>query len=207
MTSVRGAIAGTHPMGEELIQAILDFKYGRADKEPVKTIFQKELKDLIHLQEKLSFPVVSTGSFGIEDLIRPFTRSLESLKSYDELGDLPINRWHFSNTFYRQPSLVSEFPNNATVLLNDTHSLTDENAYSHTYLEGKKAKIILPGPLSLSYLIDTSHDTVYQSQQDLILAAGRYLASEISTLPDQYVEIQFDEPNLVWDRIPRILRT
>ncbi|MHA2172879.1 MAG: hypothetical protein ACXAB7_23705, partial [Candidatus Kariarchaeaceae archaeon] len=126
MTKIRGAISGTYPFGEELILSIMDFKYGRSGKDIVKELFHKELLELINLQEQLGvFPIVSTGSFGIEDLIRPFTRSLSALKSYDQLGDLPINRFHYTNTFFRQPSLVQGLPAEGSVILEDIHTLSD----------------------------------------------------------------------------------
>ncbi len=206
MPKIRGALSGFHPLGEELIQAILDFKYGRAGKDIVKGLFQKELTALIRLQEDLKeFPVLSTGSFGIEDLIRPFTRSLPALHSYEELGDLPINRIHFTNTFYRQPAIKEELPNTASVLISDVHSLSDENSYSHDFLSGKRGRIIIPGPVSFASLI-SKESNPYSKMEDLIEASGDYLAAELLTLPEQYVEIQYDEPSLVWERIPRTLR-
>ncbi|MHA2089965.1 MAG: hypothetical protein ACW98K_03825 [Candidatus Kariarchaeaceae archaeon] len=205
MTKIRGAISGTYPFGEELILSIMDFKYGRSGKDIVKELFHKELLELINLQEQLGvFPIVSTGSFGIEDLIRPFTRSLSALKSYDQLGDLPINRFHYTNTFFRQPSLVQGLPAEGSVILEDIHTLSDGNSYSHEYLSGKQAKIILPGPVTFSSFIDSANQD--QTRADLIEDAGSYLAAEVAKLPSQYVEIQFDEPTLVWDRVPRALR-
>ncbi|MHA2097231.1 MAG: hypothetical protein ACW99A_00985 [Candidatus Kariarchaeaceae archaeon] len=203
MIVVRGALAGTHPFSESLIQSILDFKYGRDKKETVQEKFQKGLTELILLQENLGFPNLSVGSFGIEDLIRPFTRSLSSLKSYQDLGDLPINRWHYTNTFYRQPELVEKFPENAEVVNSDVHSLSDDNSYSHNYVEGKTAKIILPGPYSFVKLVQATNNNVYPSEGETIIAAGEYLAEEVDSLSPNYLEIQFDEPYFVWERVSR----
>ncbi|OLS21700.1 MAG: 5-methyltetrahydropteroyltriglutamate--homocysteine methyltransferase [Candidatus Heimdallarchaeota archaeon LC_2] len=205
MTSIRGAVSGTHPFSELLIQSLLDYKYGRAEKSIVQEKFQIELNDLIRLQENLNFPTISTGSFGIEDLIRPFTRSLSSFKSYHDLGDLPINRWHYTNTFYRKPELVSKFPEIPEVVNSDLHSLSDNNSYSHDYIHNKDSRIILPGPYSLIKLVHTKN-SVYSSLDEAIIAAGEYLAKEVESLPSNYLEIQFDEPYFVWERVSRNLR-
>ena len=122
MTEIRGVLSGTHPFSEQLIQQIIDYKYGRANSSAVKNLFHKELTDLLLLQKEHDFPVTSNGSFGVEDLIRPFTRSLDSVHSYKELNDLPIDRWHYTNTFYRKPELVKKFPDIPNVIKDDIHS-------------------------------------------------------------------------------------
>ena len=205
MVDIRGALSGTHPFGEDLIQSVLDFKYGRADKEPVKQKFQKELQNLIDYQKNLQFPIVSVGSYGIEDLIRPFTKSLESLKSYQVIGDLPIVRYHYTNTFFRQPTLIGQLPDHAVVVKNATHTLSDENAYSHSYLKGNQAKIVLPGPLTFSKFVNFEEGKVYKTQEEFILEASTYLAKEIESLPEQYVEVQLEEPVFIWERVSRDL--
>ncbi|MFV2016586.1 MAG: hypothetical protein ACC656_14245, partial [Candidatus Heimdallarchaeota archaeon] len=205
VVSLRGTVSGTHPFSESLIQSLLDYKYGRANKNVVQEKFQKELNELINLQEKLNFATVSTGSFGIEDLIRPFTRSLSSLRSYEQLGDLPINRWHYTNTFYRQPELINKFPESSEVVNSDLHSLSDDNSYSHKYVKDKNSRIILPGPYSLIKLVNTQNSP-YTSTNENIIAAGEYLATEVESLPSCYEEVQFDEPYFVWERVPRNLR-
>ena len=90
MTKIRAALSGTHSLSEELIGKILDYKYGRDTIQPVQELFHEESAGLVLFQESAGFPVVSSGFLGLEDLIRPFTRSLESFKSYHDLGDLPI---------------------------------------------------------------------------------------------------------------------
>ncbi len=207
LTVIRGALAGTHPLSEPLIQKILDFKYGRDLKNPVLGLFQQDLESLINLQQELGFPLISSGSLGIEDLIRPFTRSLECLnRSYQNLGDLPIVRWHHTNTFYRRPSLVDKFPEDSRVLLEDTNFLSEKSAYSHEALASFPSRIIIPGPVSLVSLVDIDNQKVpYQSKSEIIVAAGAYLAQEIEKLPNHYEEIQLDEPVLSWQRFPRRL--
>ncbi|MHA2233202.1 MAG: hypothetical protein ACXAB4_12020 [Candidatus Hodarchaeales archaeon] len=209
MTAIRGALSGTHPLSEELVKRILDFKYGRDTIEPVREFFQKELAELVSLQESAGFPIASSGSLGLEDLIRPFTRSLDCFQSYEELGDLPIVRWHYTNTFYRKPRLVDKFPNDSSVILKDKHSLSGHSAYSHEALVGKESKIVIPGPVTLVSLIDVgsmdSGASPYSDLSTIIEDAGRFLAQEVSKLPPDYQEIQFDEPVLVWRNTSRQL--
>lgn len=206
MTEIRGVISGTHPFSEQLIQQILDYKYGRADKSAVKNLFHKELTDLLSLQKENGFPITSNGSYGVEDLIRPFTRSLESVHSYKELGDLPIDRWHYTNTFYRKPELVNKFPDIPNVIKDDIHSLTDERTFSDkNYTDS--SRVILPGPYTLIKLIKFNNKQIYPSIEDAVIAAGEYLSREIGDLPDNVVEIQFDDPYLVWERVLRNTRS
>lgn len=209
MTAIRGAISGTHPLSEELVRRILDFKYGRDTIEPVREFFQKELAELVSLQESAGFPIISSGSLGLEDLIRPFTRSLGCFQSYEELGDLPIVRWHYTNTFYRKPRLVDKFSSDSSVILKDRHSLSGHSAYSHEALVGKASRIVIPGPVTLVSLIDAgfldSTTPPYSDLSTLVEDAGRFLAQEVSKLPPDYKEIQFDEPVLVWKNVSRQL--
>lgn len=206
MTEIRGVLSGTHPFSERLIQQILDYKYGRADKSAVKDLFHKELIDLISLQKDNNFSITSNGSYGVEDLIRPFTRTLDSVHSYKELGDLPIDRWHYTNTFYRKPELVKKFPDIPNVIKDDIHSLTDERTFSDKYYTDS-SKVILPGPYTLIKLIKLGGPQIYSSIEDATIAAGEYLSKEIGDLPDNVVEIQFDDPYLVWERVLRNTRS
>ena len=206
MTEIRGVLSGTHPFSEQLIQQIIDYKYGRADRSAVKNLFHKELTDLLLLQKEYDFPVTSNGSFGVEDLIRPFTRSLDSVHSYKELDDLPIDRWHYTNTFYRKPELVKKFPDIPNVIKDDIHSLTEERTFSKkNYTDS--SRVILPGPYTLIKLIKINSNQIYPSIGDAVIAAGQYLSKEIRDLPDNVIEIQFDEPYLVWERVLRNVRS
>ncbi|MHA1969793.1 MAG: hypothetical protein ACW964_18615, partial [Candidatus Hodarchaeales archaeon] len=202
MLSIKGVISGTHPLSEKLIHHLLDFKYGRNTRKPVEDQLAQDLNEFITLQESLGFPIVSTGSMGLEDLIRPFTRSLQCLKSYQNIGDIPIVRWHYTNTFYRRPTLVDRFPEDSNVLLEDQHSLLGFSSYLHEFLKNRNSRIVLPGPFTLVSLIDVKK-LVYSSYEELIVDAGRFLAQEIAKLPPNYQEVQFDEPILVWQKIPR----
>ena len=201
-------MSGTHPLSEDLIRKILDFKYGRDLKNPVIELFQKDLDNLISLQKSLDFPVLSSGSLGIEDLIRPFTRSLDCLKqSYENIGDLPIVRWHYTNTFYRQPKLMDKFPEDSRVLLDDVNTLSEKSAYSHETLENARSRIVIPGPISLVTLIDINHSkSPYTSLDEAFEDAGMFLAQEVEKLPGFYEELQLDEPVFVWNRFPRRFR-
>ncbi|MFW9994331.1 MAG: hypothetical protein ACFFD4_19970 [Candidatus Odinarchaeota archaeon] len=209
MSVIRGALSGTHPLSEELIGKILDYKYNRDTIEPVQQNFLKELNDLISIQQSAEFPVLSSGSLGIEDLIRPFTRCLKCLKSYHEIGDLPLVRWHYTNTFYRKPRLIARFPEESDVILTDRNALTGISSYSHEALENKVSRIVIPGPVSLVSLIDNGYagtgSPFYSDINDMIEDAGRFLSQEVAKLPVNYEEIQFDEPALVWKKIPRRL--
>jgi methionine synthase II (cobalamin-independent) len=208
--NIRGAVSGTHPLSEELIHRLLDWKYGRNTKKPVEERLSQELNTFIDLQENIGFPIISTGSMGLEDLIRPFTRGLKCLKSYQNIGDIPIVRWHYTNTFYRKPTLVERFPEDSNVILKDQHSLLNASSYFHEYVKEKESRIILPGPFTFVSLIEVKLDekdtkVLYPSFEELIEDAGRFLAQEIAKLPRNYREIQFDEPILVWQKIPRNL--
>ena len=210
MTELRSVISGTHPLSEEVIQKILDYKYGRDLKQSAQQKFEADLQALISLQEELGFSVFSSGSLGLEDIIRPFTRSLPALKSYENLGDLPIVRWHYTNTFYRRPTLIERFPEESRVLLEDRHSISEKSSYSHEMLREKKSRIVLPGPITLSLLIDSSYafkQGVYKDYPELFVDAGRFLSQEVEKLPPNYVELQFDEPLLVWQRFSRRYRS
>ncbi len=205
MMIVRGALSGTYPYSEEIILKIFDFKYGRDGIEPVKNLFEKELKELVARQIANSFPIISAGNLGIEDLIRPFTQELDCLHSFKNIGDLPINRWHYTNTFYRQPTLIAKFPKDSQVLLNGKHRWGESYSHLYSLIQKNDARTIVSGPYSLVMLINRD-STIYEKTEDAIIDAGVMIAQEIASLPNNITEIQLDEPKFVWDSIPRGLR-
>jgi methionine synthase II (cobalamin-independent) len=205
MTQIYGAISGIHPFSDEAIRKILDYKYKRVDISIVHNLFQSEFKQLEKLQQSLGFPYRSSGLFGLEDLIRPFTRNLETFHQ-NEVADLPIVRYHYTNTFYREPVLVKKLPNQASVLVSDYNDLVNDNSYQHNLLANESARIILPGPISFISMISKNNNEVYRSDSELIEQTGEYLAKEIESLPPNYEQIQLDEPHAVWNRVNRTLR-
>ncbi len=205
MTIVRGSLSGTYPYSEEIIRKIFDFKYGRDSIEPVKVLFEKELNELVARQNANGFPIVSTGNLGIEDLIRPFTQELDCLRSFKNLGDLPINRWHYTNTFYRQPTLVAKFPRDSQVLLNGKHRWVESYSQLYSVTQNFDTRGIVSGPYSLVTLVNRE-STIYNNAEDAIIDAGDMIAHEIASLSDNIIEIQLDEPMFVWESLPRELR-
>jgi len=205
MSAVQGTVTGTHPLGEPLIQSILDYKYGRAGNQPVIEKFDLELSSFINLQEALGFTHLSSGNLGIEDLIRPFTRSLSALKSYEQLGDLPITRFHYTNTFFRQPTVVEKLAEVDNVFLRDINTITHKNSYSLDAIAGKPGKFITVGPYSFAKMVRLEDQSPYADLSDLILDAAVLLANELNQL-DNISLIQLDDPYLVWERVPRSLR-
>ncbi|MFX0094527.1 MAG: hypothetical protein ACFFBD_22520, partial [Candidatus Hodarchaeota archaeon] len=193
-----------------LIRKILDYKYGRDTLEPVQDLFKHETDQLILLQESTHFSVVSSGFLGLEDLIRPFTRSLECFKSYTNIENLPVVRWYHTNTFYRRPKLIDRFPKASRVILDAKHSLSGGSAYSHEAVKDKPSRLVIPGPITLVSLVDVEilgkKNSPYPELNNLLEDSGRFLAQELSKLPSNYKEIQLDEPILVWKKISRRLR-
>lgn len=205
MTNVRGSLVGSFPFSELLVQKVLDYKYGRSAVGPVQEQFNTELTDLITLQEESLFPVVTTGSFGVEDLLRPFTTTLETFtNSYQKIGDVPVTRWHNTNTFYRRPRLTQPLPEDPHVITQALHTLSGKSSYSHDAVEGKRKRLILPGPYTFASLVDLPlgrADSPYDSFESWLEQVGYYLGKELATAGG-YEEVQLDEPALVWRRVP-----
>jgi methionine synthase II (cobalamin-independent) len=207
MTKVRAALSGTYPFSEKLIQKIFDYKYGRDTIEPVKELFKQEVSDLISHQILNKYPIVSTGNLGIKDLIRPFTQELDCLHSYENIGDLPITRWHYTNTFYRQPTLLGIFPFDSKALTEGKHPWVNTYGDLYSFVENYPARAIIPGPFSLVSLLNigevNNSSPHYSSMQKAILDAAEMIAHEISVFPSNIAEIQLDEPLFVWKSLPR----
>jgi len=195
---IRGIVAGQHPLSEDLTLTILDWKYGRKPLSQVTQGLLDDVSSFVKLQHELGLSMTS-AQMGIQDILRPF---VTHYGCYSKTGG--VSRWHTTNTFYRRYTLNEGLYNGAreTATSNARHPLApDENAFLHYHTHGCAGRIVLPGPYTWSKMTDVKPKT-YMDEGDYICDIGRMLANEIGYLPERYMEIQIDDPWLVWEHVP-----
>jgi methionine synthase II (cobalamin-independent) len=201
MMQVLSCLTGIHPFSEGIIQAIFDYKYGRASLEPVKREFESDLTALVQLQQQLDFGLATTGNLGWGDLFRPFTEHMEGIRPFKSVSDLPVARYPLTNTFYRQPAIEGQLTSSKAFL---TESAKDpflgEPLALYRFLPPKIKNIgwsmILPGPYYFQYCAAGDY-----SPEECIWDFADVLITEIKSLEDVgFSHILLDESPLTWQQ-------
>lgn len=201
MMQLLGCLTGIHPFSEGTIQAIFDYKYGRASLEPVKREFENDLTALIKLQLQLDFGLVTTGNLGWGDLFRPFAEHMEGVRPFKSVSDLPVARYPLTNTFYRQPAIEGQIASSKPFLTEKAKDpLLGETLTLHRFLppelKNKGWSVILPGPYYFQYCA-----TGEFSPQECIWDFADVLITEIKSLENVgFSHILLDESPLTWQQ-------
>jgi 5-methyltetrahydropteroyltriglutamate--homocysteine methyltransferase len=94
---VQAFIPGIYPRSEELVQATRDLDRGRTTPEAVDTQVDRDLAQLVAVQQKAGLDLLADGMLRWQDLFRPLIEASRGL----EPG--PLTRFLDTNTFYRAP--------------------------------------------------------------------------------------------------------
>jgi len=95
---------GIHPRSEALVQATRDLDRGRTSAEAVDEQFQRDLDELVRVQQEAGLDLLADGMLRWQDLFRPLLEASEGL----EPG--PLTRFLDTNSFYRAPTASSGEP-------------------------------------------------------------------------------------------------
>jgi 5-methyltetrahydropteroyltriglutamate--homocysteine methyltransferase len=95
---------GIYPRSEALVQATRDLDRGRTTQEAVDEQAQRDLDELVAVQQQAGLDLLTDGMLRWQDLFRPLLEAGEGL----ERGAL--TRFLDTNTFYRAPSASNAAP-------------------------------------------------------------------------------------------------
>jgi 5-methyltetrahydropteroyltriglutamate--homocysteine methyltransferase len=93
--TLRAFAPGIYPRSEALVQATRDHDRGRATEAEVAEQFERDLRELVAVQEQAGLDLLSDGMLRWQDLFRPLAEAAEGLDAR------PLTRFLDTNTFYR----------------------------------------------------------------------------------------------------------
>jgi methionine synthase II (cobalamin-independent) len=177
------ALTGIHPRSEKTTQATQDWERQRIDSAALNRQFEDDVRDLIGLQESLSFDYVSDGQLTTawQDLLTPIVRGATGVRKG------PLVRWFNTNTFYYVPIIEGPIS-------------VDRVRMAKTLIAGPigraRSKVVLADPLTF---VECSEDRNYGSREALIFAyCDCVLAPVLRGLESAGVSyVQFSAPSLV----------
>jgi 5-methyltetrahydropteroyltriglutamate--homocysteine methyltransferase len=86
---------GVYPRSETLVQATRDLDRGRTTPEAVDEQVERDVRELVSVQERAGLALLSDGLLRWQDLFRPLAERSEGL------GARPLTRFLDTNTFFR----------------------------------------------------------------------------------------------------------
>jgi 5-methyltetrahydropteroyltriglutamate--homocysteine methyltransferase len=101
---VQAFIPGLYPRSEALVQATRDLDRGRTTPEAVDEQVERDLAELISVQQQAGLELLADGMLRWQDVFRPLVEASDGI----ELGAL--TRFLDTNTFYRAPSAENGTP-------------------------------------------------------------------------------------------------
>ena len=162
---VRTGLTGPFPRPEPLVRATRDLDRGRTTPEAVAELLARGEEEVAALERRLGFDSVSGGYLAWPDLFRPFAETWEGFT----VG--PLTRWLETNTFYRQPILLSP-PSRAP-------GAVAARLPGPVRADPPSGRAILPGPYTLVSALDNRSG---ETDEALVHRLGRLLADEVREL-------------------------
>ena len=168
---------GIYPRSEELVQATRDLDRGRTTPEAVDAQVERDLEELVSVQQAAGLDLLTDGMLRWQDLFRPLVEGADGL----ETGAL--TRFLDTNTFYRAPEATSAEPRLTAPL---------DKRYVAP-VPGPRL-VTLPSPSALARGTDVSPRAMAEGvlkpaieglEADLVVLAEPFLARE----PDPDVEV------------------
>ena len=95
---------GIYPRSERLVQATRDLDRGRTSEEAVDEQVERDLAELVAVQQEAGLDLLTDGMLRWQDLFRPV------LEASDGLETGPLTRFLDTNTFYRAPHATTAMP-------------------------------------------------------------------------------------------------
>ena len=97
-------VTGIYPRSEQLVQATRDLDRGRTTEDAVDEQVERDLAELVSVQQAAGLDLLSDGMLGWQDLFRPL------LEATDGLETGALTRFLDTNTFYRAPHATTAMP-------------------------------------------------------------------------------------------------
>jgi 5-methyltetrahydropteroyltriglutamate--homocysteine methyltransferase len=101
---------GIYPRSEQLVQGTRDLDRGRTSEEAVDEQVERDLAELVSVQQQADLDLLADGMLRWQDLFRPL------LEASDGLETGALTRFLDTNTFYRAPHATSATPKLAAPL-------------------------------------------------------------------------------------------
>ena len=168
---------GIYPRSEQLVQATRDLDRGRTSQESVDEQVERDLAELVSVQQHAGLDLLADGMLRWQDLFRPVLEASEGL----ETGAL--TRFLDTNTFYRAPHATTATPKLATPL--------DQRHVAP--LPGPRL-VTLPSPFALSQGTGVPAHTIAENvlkplvealDADLVVLAEPFFGREETTSPSE----------------------
>jgi 5-methyltetrahydropteroyltriglutamate--homocysteine methyltransferase len=97
-------VPGLYARSEDLVQATRDLDRGRTTQEAVDEQVERDLAELVSVQQAAGLDLLADGMLRWQDVFRPFVEAADGL----ETGAL--TRFLDTNTFYRAPAATTDAP-------------------------------------------------------------------------------------------------
>jgi 5-methyltetrahydropteroyltriglutamate--homocysteine methyltransferase len=97
-------VPGLYARSEALVQATRDLDRGRTTPEAVDEQIERDLAELVSVQQAAGLELLADGMLRWQDVFRPLVEAADGL----ETG--PLTRFLDTNTFYRAPSALTDTP-------------------------------------------------------------------------------------------------
>src|SRR5437016_9593277 len=130
---MKAFVPGIYPRSEQLVQATRDLDRGRTPEQAVDEQVERDLAELVSVQQQAGLDLLTDGMLRWQDLFRPILEASEGV----ETGAL--TRFLDTNTFYRAPHATTATPKLSAAL--------DERYVAP--LPGPRL-VTLPSPFALS---------------------------------------------------------
>src|SRR5438034_8005621 len=101
---MKAFVPGVYPRSERLVQATRDLDRARTSQEAVDEQVERDLAELVSVQQQAGLDLLTDGMLRSQDLFRPLLEASEGL----ETGAL--TRFLDTNTFYRAPHATTAMP-------------------------------------------------------------------------------------------------
>ena len=101
---LKAFVPGIYPRSEALVQATRDLDRGRTTEEAVDAQFERDLRELVAVQEAAGLDLLSDGMLRWHDVFRPL------LEESDGVEPGALTRFLDTNTFYRSPQATGGAP-------------------------------------------------------------------------------------------------
>jgi 5-methyltetrahydropteroyltriglutamate--homocysteine methyltransferase len=174
---MKAFVPGIYPRSEQLVQATRDLDRGRTSQESVDEQVERDLAELVSVQQQAGLDLLADGMLRWQDLFRPVLEASEGL----ETGAL--TRFLDTNTFYRAPHATTATPKLATAL--------DQRYVAP--LPGPRL-VTLPSPFALSQGTGVPAHTIAENvlkplvealDADLVVLAEPFFGREQTTPPSE----------------------